>query len=232
MERSIVDFPCNLFGAVTRDWMIDVRGRSGAENTNGNGQVVYGSQPRWVATLEFPLMKRDRVLVWQAMLGKMRGRVNLLRICVCDPYQPTYTEAGLDADAIAAMLAGIPHSDTAYFGDGAGYTQGPTLAGVAAAAGAVTFTIDATPVNDALQPGQMFSVDDWLYRVTGISGSAAARVYEFEPPLRQAMTTADIINLRPQVIVAFDSDGEGRAKLGSGGRNGGVSLSVTEWVNR
>jgi hypothetical protein len=232
MERSIIDFPCSLFGAVTRDWFIDVRGRSGGDNINGNGQVVYGSQPRWVATLDFNLIKRNRVLVWQAMMAKMRGRVNLLRICVCDPFQPTNGEIGLTASYIAEIEAGIPHSDDAYFDDDAGYTQGPTLAGVATATGATSITVNATPINDALQPGHFFSVDDWLYRVTGISGTMASRTYEFEPPLRRAVTLVSVINLRPQVIVAFDSDAEGRAKLGSGGRVGQVSFSISEWVNR
>lgn len=228
MERTVIDFPCELFGAVTRDWHIDVRGRSGNESISGNGQVVYGSQPRWVASLDFNLIKRNRVLVWQAMIAKMRGRVNLLRICVCDPFQPTDKEIGLEA----APEDGIPHSDESFFDDDVGYSQGPVMAGVSAAIGASTITLNATQISDALQPGNFFSVDDWLYRVTGISGTMAARTYEFEPPLRRAMLVTDNIDLRPHVIVAFDSDAEGRAKMASGGRVGTVSLSVTEWVNR
>lgn len=232
MERAVIDFPGQLFGAITRDWMIDVRGQSGSESVKGNGQVVYGSQPRWVATLDFSLMKRNRVMVWQAIVAKMRGRVNLLRINICDPFQPTDAEVGLTVSEAALAESGIPHSDDAFFDDDAGYTQSPTLPGVAAALGATSITLDATPINDALQPGHLFSVSDWLYRVTGISGTEAARVYEFEPPLRRAMVATDVLDLRPSVIVAFDSDAEGRAKLGSAGRNGGVSIAVTEWVNR
>lgn len=232
MERTVIDFPCNLFGAIARDWIIDVRGRGGSESVAGNGQVVYGSQPRWVATLDFNLIGRNRIMVWQALTAKMRGRVNLLRICACDPFQPTLAETGLSATQIAEIRAGIPHSDDTYFDDDAGYSQGPTLTGVSAARGAVSFTANATPINDALQPGQMFSVDDYLYRVTGISGTTEARTYEFEPPLRQAMTTADVIDLRPHVIVAFDGDLEARAKLGSGGKVGTASIAITEWVNR
>lgn len=228
MERTIIDFPGQLFGAITRDWIIDVRGKAGSENVNGNGQVVYGTQPRWEATLEFNLMKRDRVLVWQAIVAKMRGRVNLLRIGVCDPYQPSVAELGYEADP----ADGITHSDETYFSDDIGYSQGPTIPGVAAAIGATSITLDATPIGDALQPGHMFSVNDWLYRVTGISGTSAARTYEFEPPLRRAMLATDTIDLRPRVIVAFVSDKEARAKFGSAGRNGSVAMSVVEWVNR
>lgn len=232
MERTIVDFPCSLFGAIARDWIIDVRGRGGSEAVAGNGQVVYGGKPRWVATLDFNLIGRNRVLVWQALTAKMRGRVNLLRICACDPFQPTFAEMGLNAAQIAKINSSIPHSDETLFDDDSGYSQGPVLAGVAAARGATSFTVDATPVNDALQPGQMFSVDDYLYRVTGMSGTMPARTYQFEPPLRQAMLTTDTIDLRPHVIVAFDGDLEGRAKLGSGGKVGSASIAVTEWVNR
>ena len=228
MDRSIIDFPGQLFGAITRDWIIDVRGKAGSENVNGNGQVVYGAQPRWEATLEFNLMKRDRVLVWQAIVAKMRGRVNLLRIGVCDPFQSTNAELGIEADP----TDGIPHSDEMLFDDDVGYSQGPTLPGVAAAIGATSITLDATPINDALQPGHMFSVNDWLYRVTGITGTSSARTYEFEPPLRRAMLATDVVDLRPSVIVAFASDKEARAKLGAAGRNGSASMNIIEWTNR
>lgn len=232
MERSVIDFPCSLFGAIARDWIIDVRGRGGAEAVAGNGQVVYGSQPRWVATLDFNLIGRNRILAWQAITAKMRGRVNLLRICACDPMQPTLAETGLSVAQIAEIRGGIPHSDDTYFDDDAGYSQGPTLTGTSAARGAVSFTVSATPINDALQPGHMFSINDYLYRVTGISGETGSRTYEFEPPLRQALVSTDIIDLRPHVIVTFDSDMEARAKLGSGGKLGSASMSITEWVNR
>jgi hypothetical protein len=232
MERTVIDFPCNLFAAIARDWIIDVRGRGGSESVAGNGQVVYGSQPRWVATLDFNLIGRDRVLVWQAITAKMRGRVNLMRICACDPFQPTFAEMGLSAAQIAEIGTSIPHSDEAFFDDDSGYSQGPVLSGVVAARGATSFTVDATPVNDALQPGHMFSVDDYLYRVTGVSGVMASRTYEFEPPLREAMVATDSIDLRPHVIVAFDGDLEARAKLGSGGKVGAASIAITEWVNR
>lgn len=232
MERSVIDFPCSLFGAIARDWIIDVRGRGGSETVAGNGQVVYGSQPRWVATLDFNLIGRSRILAWQAITAKMRGRVNLLRICACDPFQPTFSEMGLSAAQVAETNTDIPHSDDSLFDDDSGYSQGPTLPGVSAARGASSITVNATTINDALQPGHMFSVNDYLYRVTGISGTMAARTYAFEPPLRVAMLATDVIDLRPHVIVAFDSDMEARARLGSGGKVGTASIAVTEWVNR
>ena len=91
--------------------------------------------------------------------------------------------------------------------------------------------VEIVGINDLLEPGHWFSISDWLYRVTGMSGSGAATVITFEPPLRRAVTTANEIALDASVIMAFETDAEGRSQL-EAGRRGTATLNLVEWTNR
>lgn len=233
MNREIIDLPCGLFGPLVSDWIFNVRGRSGSDSVTGNGQVVYGNAGRWEATLDLSGFGRDRQLAWGAIRAKMRGRVNLLRVCVCDRWRPKYQELGLSAADIALIRGdGIPHSDEADFSDGVGYDYEPTIVlNLGADAGDETITVDASSVNDALQPGQFFSIDDWLYQVVGMSGTEAARIYEIEPPLRRDVDPGTEIQLEATVIMAFQSDMEGRMARELG-KHGNTQIQLVEWTNR
>lgn len=231
MDRTIIDLPCGLFAPITRDWHLDARGRSAGDGVTGDGQVVYASRAKWVAKLDINLMRRDRVLVWGATMAKMRGRVNLLRLCLCAPYRPSAADI-LSAEDLALLEDGIPHSDDTYFDDDTGYDYVPTAAILgAAAAGVTTLLINGTAINNTLEPGHWFSISDWLYRVVGISGTGLTTAITFEPPLREPVTTSDEIVLDATAIMAFESDAEGRSSLYAG-RHGTATLSLVEWTNR
>lgn len=234
MIREIIDLPCGLFGPLVSDWIFNVRGRAANDAVTGNGQVVYGNAGRWEATLDLSGFGRDRQLAWGALRAKMRGRVNLLRVCVCDRWRPKYQELGLSAEDIAMIRgAGIPHSDDALFDDGVGYDYEPALAIPSDIdAGTDEITIDATPINDALQPGQYFSIDDWLYQVTGIAGDdATTRIYYFEPPLRRDVIAESVMELEASTIMAFQTDTEGRMPRELG-KHGNTQIQLVEWTNR
>lgn len=231
MEREIIDLPCSLFAPIMRDWHIDPRGRSAGDGVTGDGQVVYATRAKWVGKLDFALRGRDRVLVWGAIIARMRGRVNLLRLCLCAPYRPLPRDVlGLDYHSI--YPDGIPHDDGAFFDDGSGYEYEPTASILgAAAAGATSLLINGSEIDDLLEPGHWFSINDWLYRCTSIDGSGSTTTITFEPPLREAVTTSDELNLNAHTIMAFETDSEGRAAL-EAGKWGGASLSLVEWTNR
>lgn len=234
MERAIVDLPCGLFGPLVSDWFLNVRGRAANDGVTGAGQVIYGNQPRWEASLDLSGFRRERVLAWRAIRAKMRGRVNILRVCVCDRWRPKISELGLPAaDILLLQGNGIPHSDDAYFSDDTGYDQEPmvvTIGGVAA--GAEFFIVNATVINDALQPGHYFSHDDWLYQVTGISGTATSRRYDFEPPMRRAIPAGSSINVgEAYALMAFQDDAQGRMPL-QYGKHGNTQIQLLEWTNR
>lgn len=231
MDRTIIDLPCDLFAPVMRDWHLDARGRSAGDGVTGDGQVVYSSRAKWVARLDVMLTRRDRILAWGAIMARMRGRVNLLRICLCAPYRPLPRDI-LSPSDLALVEAGLPHSDDSFFSDDTGYSYSPTVSILAAApAGSTSLSIDGDEINDLLEPGHWFSISDWLYRVTGMSGSGAATVITFEPPLRRAVTTANEIALDASVIMAFETDAEGRSQLDAG-RRGTATLNLVEWTNR
>lgn len=234
MNREIIDLPCELFAPLVSDWVFNVRGRAGNDGVTGNGQVVYGNAGRWEATLDLSGFGRDRQLAWAAIRAKMRGRVNLLRVCICDRWRPKYQELGLDADSIAMIRGiGIPHSDDAEFSDGVGYDYTPTFVlALGADAGEDSFTVDATSINGALQPGQWFSHDDWPYQVTGMSGDMAATTYYFEPPLRRDIDAGEeIIVGEATGIFAFQTDLEGRMPR-TFGKFGNTQIQLVEWTNR
>ncbi len=207
MNRDIIDYPASLLRFTSFDLEINVRGRSAGEGVSGTGQVIYGVQPRWEGSLEVILKDRDAILVWRALLSKMRGRLNIMRINFCDPLKPTLAEIGLPASDIALASTGIPHSTGAYFSTGAGYAVDPNAAvSFNVGAGLTSITVDASSIGDALRPGHYFTVNEWLYRITGISGESSARIYEFEPPLSQAVSAGDSIKINTVTQMVFEGD--------------------------
>jgi len=109
MDRAIIDLPTCLFGPLSSDWIINPRGKSAGDDTTGGGQVVYGNQPRWETTLKLSGFGRDRTLAWRAIQSRMRGRVNVLRVPICDFYRASLSEVGiLQSDTDLLKSGGIP----------------------------------------------------------------------------------------------------------------------------
>lgn len=230
MNREIIDLPCGLFGPLVSDWVFNVRGRAGSDSVTGNGQVVYGNAGRWEATLDLSGFGRERQLAWAAIRAKLRGRVNLLRVCVCDRWRPKYSELGLSAADIAIIRGdGIPHDEGQLFDSDVGYDYTPTVVALAEyAAGVDQITVDAGAINDALTAGQWFSHDDWPYQLTGVDGDT----YYFEPPLRRAIPEGSEITVGEATgIFAFQTDMEGRMPRELG-KHGNTQIQLVEWTNR
>lgn len=225
MDRTIIDFPARYLGLAVLDLQINVRGKGGNPGVTGTGQVTYGNQPRWEGKLDTRTLHSQFVLAWRVILDRVRGRVNVLRVRLGDPFKPSLYEIG----ALGAG-AGITHSDGATFSDGAGYAQSitaPILA--AAAAGANQISCDASYVGNALDGGMFFSIDDWLYRATGVEGTGTSAVVTFEPPLRRSALAGEEINLDAVALFTLASDGEGRLPIDIR-RMGASSLNIVEWV--
>lgn len=238
MDRTIIDLPCGMFGPIVSDWILNVRGRAANDGVTGAGQVIYGNQPRWEATLDLSGFGRDRVLVWRSIRARMRGRVNVLRVCICDRWKPKYSELGLSNYDISLLQNGIPHTvpgkGDVLFSSGVGYDYVPTYTmPIAVAAGSDHFHYNATSTNNALKPGQFFSVNDWPYQVVApISGPAADRVIFFEPPLRRAIAIGDKMIIGEATgLFAFQDDMQGRMPLQLG-KHGDTQIQLVEWINR
>lgn len=229
MDRKIVDLPC-MFGPLVSDWHINPLGRSAGDGVTGAGQVLYGAQPRWEATLNLAGFRRDQVLTWRAIKAQMRGRVNILRVCICDMYRTSWRSIGLHDPNEGD---GIPHDDDTLHDDDTGYEQELTLvAPVTFEAGAEEIIVDAAPILDALQPGQWFSHDDWPYQVTGVfQEDGGLTRYTFEPPLRRDIPEGEEITTKATALMAFVGDMEGRLSLDMGKR-GTTTINLVEWTNR
>jgi hypothetical protein len=176
---------------------------------------------------------KDRVLAWRAIRASMRGRVNVLRVCLCDLYRPGWGTIGLPAADIELLRGnGIPYSDNAYFSDDMGYDMEPVLiAESELAAGSETMTFANSSITAALQAGNWFSYEDWPYQVTGVDAGEDITTFTFEPPLRRAIPADAEITLRPTALMVFESDLEGRMPLNLG-RRGEADINLIEWVNR
>lgn len=231
MDREIIDFP-DLFRRVLFDWNLDVRGRSAGDGVTGDGQVVYAMKAKWSAKMDVLLAEREHILAWRAIFGRVRGRVNIIRINVNDPFR-VLTEDILDAGDVGVIEGdGVPHDDDAMFDDGTGYSYEPTAPVLSAGSmGATSLLIDGSPIYDQLAPGMYFSIDDWLYLCTGIEGEGASTSITFEPPLRRPASTADSINLNASVLMVMVQDVDGMPALDVD-RVSKPTFDLVEWTNR
>lgn len=227
MQRGIIDAPA-ISTTSNLDLELNVRGRAGADSITGAGQVVYGVKPRWEGSARFHRLRPDDILSWRAFLSRLRGRVNVMRMPLRDPLRPTNSEVGLPSGTILPT----PFSDGSYFSDGAGFAYVPSAPlSAAVAVGAVALSYNGTAIGDALRPGHFFSVDDWLYRVTRITGTGASTSIEFEPPARAAMAAGSAIRLDARALWVLPSDMAGAAQMDAS-KYTFVDLPLLEHVNR
>lgn len=230
MDREIIDFDPAYFGMSTAGWQIDVRGKGGDAGVTGAGQVVYGNQPRWTASLEMTTLLRSRILAWRATVARLRGRVNVLRVRVADPLRPLNRDLGLSAADLLTLSGGLPHEDGSDFSDETGYGQAPVVHILAAAAaGKTALSFDGEEVAGSFQGGQMFSIDDWLYQAVSVEDAGGSAVVTFEPPLRRSVSSGDEIHLDATTLMAVQGDLEGTLKM-EVGIVASPSLSLVEWV--
>jgi hypothetical protein len=228
MQRAIIDLPGNL-GPKVSDWVINSLGRSAGDGITGAGQVIYGAQPRWEATLSLSGFGRDRVLAWEAVRASLKGRVNVLRVTICDPYRATLAEVGVPASDAGET----PHNDDTLFDDGTGYDYEPTFLAIDTYdRGAEEIAFDSTSIGNALQPGQWFGHNDWPYKVTGIweEDGGFTRI-AFQPPLRRDIPEGAEITLRATGLFAFETDLEGRLPR-QNGKSGEATINLVEWTSR
>lgn len=229
MIREIIDIPASIMRVTASDLEINVRGRGGSSSVTGVDQVIYGSQPRWEGEVSLILPCKEDVLLWRVLYSKIRGRVNLFRFRIIDIHGPQIN--GQNGDVSDAVEA-VPHSDDAFFNDDAGYNYKPVvLTTVSHSMGASEILIDATAINDALEPGHYVTIDDWTYRVVGMSGTTAARTYAIEPPLRRDLSIGAQVLPLATIIAGFEGDLPANPKLVVGDISG-VTFKIIEWVNR
>lgn len=234
MARTIVEIPSSFVKWGSFSISMDSRTKSGNPSTTGNGQTAFGAQPRWMLSGSIVVDSPFALRTWRALVSKVRGRVNAIRLPLNDPLRPQLADFGLAPEHIALLVGdGIPHGDETPHDDDAGYDYQPATALLAgASAGATTISADARPYGDGLSIGHFISIDDWLYQVVGVAGTTAARVYTIEPPLRSAVTTGDVVQIWARGLFIFPDDLHAQQTLQNVANYGLIEFQLEEWVNR
>lgn len=224
-----MDFPSQLFKPILRNWHINVRGRGPSETVDGGTQVVYGRRPRWECTLEFGINHAEQALAWRALLARMRGRVNLMRFRVTDPYGP-----GIASIYDTYKYGGnVTHSDGTTHSDGAPYAQFLSAPLVqSGVTGATSIRVNAQRWGDLVSAGHYISIDDWLYVVTMVQGTGINARLFIEPPLRAPAPVGREVVSPAFTIMAFRQDDVGIAEEYRHGKQARVNLDLVEWIQR
>lgn len=182
------------------------RSLAGPAALSGGGQVTSSDAGLWrVVYANIVVHGNQKLVLWHAIAAKLEGRA--VPIVVPIPARGRRpTPAGADES-----YADVPHSDDSTFSDGTGYVGSTIEVALAApvALRAVTATVDVAYAGE-LQPGQIFSIGERLYRLHSVAYvDADTAQIEFRPPLREAAEAGARLDFdRPVCRVRLVSDQE------------------------
>lgn len=219
---EIINWPGNLVITDRSHPILVSNTRSGGRALNGQEQIISPGSKFWQWQVQVPIYRQDHLRALSILLDRLDGRYGHLMIRMCDTSRITRREMG----AVPFSGPGVPHSDGAYFSDGSGYSLAGGMANPSGPypSGATSMTMTGIPATG----GVPFSINGWLYRVTGIDDDG---VVSFQPGLREPVSGDDEILWKPEVIWRLASDTEGQAFLRLG-KFGSVSVNLVEPVTR
>lgn len=225
---ATIDLPPNLRITDRSDPHLSPLNRSGGQAMNGEEQVIGTGASRWVWRLTLLIRNAGDARSWRATKTPLEGRLNYLRTRVCDRYRLTRREIG----AYPTSGPALPFSDGTSFSDDTGFqlAQPSTTLSEEAAEGDTSIVVAAAPLGDYMSSGLFFSIDDWLYQVTGWEAEGTDFVLTFMPPLRSAPGESPV-DFNPTAVWVLASDDEGQVDL-SQGRFGAVTLNLIEAIGR
>lgn len=214
---TIFDWPARLKpNNATIPWL-EGNVASAGPSLSGQERFIASDAGRWRYGFTVPLRKRDDVLAWRAITGLVEGRAYLIRVPICDGLFDPAAVAGIRSSLLASIGSnGVPHSNGAYFSNGAGYAVSLSTATVAAFAGQGATSIRITmPTGLRPDPGQFFSDGDRIYKVkTATLVSGTTYTVTFTPRLRQAIQGgADISFDRLRCLMRIADDEAIRTEL-------------------
>lgn len=203
-------------------WRIDARSRSGGEGTTGREQVVGSALGRWVASVTFAGHDPASIRTIRALVAKMDGRSNAVRIGPCDCS---------NAPPGVPLFGGIPYGDGAFHSDGAGFVQGgvaPVVTELAAAGtSSVKIMVGSTlvPIPEGVYiglAGRLYMVVDY----TEMENETAQ--LELRPRLRTAVPVDEtVLWCGARCPMRFTSDDSGALPL-TLGRYGTATFDMVE----
>lgn len=199
-----VAFPPGLVPAAI-NFNIDWRNKTGGgrENLEGETQVIDANRARWVATLTYPLNNRTRVLAHQALLARMKGRLNWTAVPHCTGKQAPRVLPRINGKVYEGNKLVLPSGQTY-----ADLGVKPTLA-ASAAAGADQLVINrGTTIG--IEPGLRFSIVKRMYVIEDMHGDTL----KIAPRLRFALTVNSAVEFwKPVCLMTLVDDTSGWADL-------------------
>jgi hypothetical protein len=229
---AVIDWPCGLFALQEAQWQLVEFSRSAGPAMSGTEQVILAEAQIWRARLQYRVLAPQRRW-WNGLRAQLRGRSNAVRVCVIDGAGATRTELGVPELTEAEKSNGIPYSDDATFSDGVGFAPPPVILAVVDAASrrSTEVIVDSSMVN-APPFGVRFSIDDFLYEVTGRRAAGTGRTaVSFRPPLRKAVSAGSGMTLPAVARMRLAGDRDAGLVAAYHGSQDGV-LDLVEVLNR
>jgi len=209
-------WPCAVLRARDVAFNLNERTLGTSPSVSGYTQVVSGGPPIWTATLgNIDIRTKEQRLAFKALGTLLQGRLNIIRVPMCMGDQPVPVQmlpAYVPHDDDTPHGDGSPYlyyyqdpsgtlatdEDTGFyddvlFDDDMPFEVPLIVAEVGAndAAGAVTVNMQAAAIGD-VQAGQHFSIDERLYRITGVTDNGGGNFdLSIWPPLRKAIAVGD-----------------------------------------
>lgn len=232
----MIDWPTDLVTFATESWFLQGAAVSGGRGLDGREQVVFRENRYWSASLSMNPLWKDKIPPFLAKIDEIKGRSQVFRLPVCNIYAPKY---GTPDSEFYAQLGYTPsqisqgfltHSDGTPFSDGTGYDLPPNAAATASAgASAGGTSIASGGIASIFPPGTYFSINDFLYRVSSVSGG----LVHFNPPLREdVLAGATIESNSPTIQVRMASDNDARLFVDYHRWSRGPSMNVVEVFDR
>lgn len=187
---------------------VDIASRTlaGPASISGVSQVTASDAGLWsIAYSNIVVHGNKMIVLWQAIAAKVEGRLNPILVSI-----PVKGRRPVPAEAEAAGLYNqVAFSDDALFDDDTGFlnTVIDVVLSAPAAARAVSASVTIAYA-DTLNPGQLFSIGERLYRLHSVdyTGAGTANI-SFRPPLREAVAAGDRLEFdRPKCRVKLVSD--------------------------
>lgn len=214
---GIVDLPRVFMRASAVPWYIDWGGKSAGSDNGGGDQIVMDGFPRFKGTVQIVLAP-PMVLAFRAILTRLQGRANFLRVPLVDPLA-VYTSPG------AWQLAFRAWQNGSYI-----EARPKVRVRVAAAAGATEIAVDERPLRQPVPMGAIMSYADWPFVVVGRSGLGETTVLTVER-LRVALTVDAEIDIEARGLFRLDDATAGNPDYGLT-RVARPVLPLTEWITR
>lgn len=178
---------------------------------SGFTQTVTNSAGLWKITFgSIPVYTNNMIKAWRAIDALAEGQLNPISLPAYDFGRTPGSTDLYGRNVQSIVCGGVPFSDTSTFSDTSLFVSSYTNIMVAtpATAGSTTVSMVKSKPYVAVEPGQMFSIDDRLYRIKRVqSQTDTTASVTITPPLREAIVESARCEFdKPRVRVKLLSD--------------------------